>query len=279
MASLLFYKNVVPLNKDLHANLKLKASSNASYALNTTVIPIVASEFVEISKHMPIAFLRLEDGGLLPVALVGFPNQKNVFLDANQNWVTSYVPAFVRRYPFIFAETGPDQLTLCLDMDYSGLNETEGQALFETVAGNVEPSQFVNNALQMVSEYQRQHILTTGFAKKLDALGVLVESTAKANLPNGEAVELSGFLVVDLDKLRQISDETIKELFLTGELELIYAHLHSLGNILELLRLNQTLTESKDTTGVSDASDAADNKQIASPKKNTVLGKKMPRKN
>ena len=60
MASLLFYKNVVPLNKDLHANLKLKASSNASYALNTTVIPIVASEFVEISKHMPIAFLRLE---------------------------------------------------------------------------------------------------------------------------------------------------------------------------------------------------------------------------
>ena len=279
MASLLFYKNVVPLNKDLHANLKLKSSNNSSYALDTTVIPIVASEFVEVSKHMPIAFLRLEDGGLLPVALVGFPNQKNVFLDASQNWVTSYVPAFVRRYPFIFAETGPDQLTLCLDMDYSGLNENEGEALFETVAGNVEPSQFVNNALQMVSEYQRQHILTTQFAKKLDALGVLVESTAKANLPNGEAVELSGFLVVDLDKLRQISDETIKELFLTGELELIYAHLHSLGNILELLRLNQALTESKDETEGSKASGAVDNKTTVTPKKSTVLGKKMPRKN
>jgi len=274
MASLLFYKNVEPLNKDIHANLKLKSANNFSFSLNTTVIPILASEFVEVSKSMPIAFLRLEDGGLLPVALVGLPDQKNVFLDANQNWVTSYVPAFVRRYPFIFAESGPDQLTLCLDMDYSGLNEEEGESLFETVGGSLEPTQFVNTALQMVSEYQRQHILTTQFAKKLDALGVFVESTAKANLPGGEVFELSGFLVVDLDKLRQISDETIKELFLTGELELIYAHLHSLGNILELLRLNYGGAENKaGTPGVSAASSQG-SKPAPAAKKSAVLGKK-----
>jgi len=277
MPSLLFYKNVIPLNKDIHAKLKLKNLSSFAFSADTTVVPIVGSEFIEVAKRMPIAFLRLEGGSLLPIALVGLPNQKNVFLDASQSWVTPYIPAFVRRYPFIFAETGPDELTLCLDMDYAGLNEEDGEPFFVEKDGNVEPSAFVNAALQMVSEYQRQHILTTQFAKKLENLGLLVDSTVKANLPQGEPYELTGFLVVDSEKLRQISDEALKDLFLTGELDLIYAHLHSLGNILELLRLNAVPIEVQKDTSVANPA-TTESKAATVAKKTAVLGKKILKK-
>jgi len=267
MSSLLFYKNVAPLNVESHLNLKMRAPKNLEFCADTTVVPILASEFIEIGKSMPIAFLRLEDQSLLPVALVGLPDQKNVFLTADYKWKTPYIPAFVRRYPFIFAQSGPEELTLCVDMNYEGLNQEDGDLLFEQKENGVEPGQLVKSALEMTAEYQRQHITTTQFAKRLEELGLLIDSTAKANLPEGEPYELTGFLVVDREKLMNISEELIRGMFLSGELELIYAHLHSLGNILELLR--------KNTESAAVQKPAEENMVSSAIKKGTVLGKKI----
>ena len=88
----------------------------------------------------------------------------------------------------------------------------------------------------MLTEFQRQNILTRQFVQHLEEAGILMEAQASAALNDGRNFTLQGLLVVDEAKLREISEDTLKAWFATGELGLIYAHLLSLGNLLELLR-------------------------------------------
>jgi hypothetical protein len=233
MTTLLFYKNVVALDRELHKSLRIKPAENLNFAENATALPIVIGEFGDVARQGPIAFLRSDDKVLLPVALVGLPGGKNLYLNAEGKWNAPYIPAFIRRYPFVFAATGEDQLTLCVDRDFEGFNETEGDVLFEEGG---EPGALIKGALDMLGEFQRQNALTQSFAKRLEEADVLMEATASATLDDGRNFSLQGLLVVDESKLRKIPEATLTAWFASGELGLIYAHLLSLGNLLELLR-------------------------------------------
>ena len=184
MTTLLFYKNLVALNREHHQALRLKPLGHMRFAADATAIPIVVGELIDVARQSPIAFVRLADGGMLPAALVGLPGGKNLYLNAQGQWDAPYVPAFVRRYPFVFADTGPDQLTLCIDRDFEGFNESQGEALFEADGAS---GALVQSALGLLNEFQRQHTLTQNFVQRLDAAGVLSESTAS----NGSACSTS----------------------------------------------------------------------------------------
>jgi len=232
MTTLLFYKNIAVLDRELHKSLKIKPAENLKFSADATALPIVIGEFGNVARQSPIAFLRVADGGLVPVALVGLPGGRNLYLSEEGKWDAPYIPAFVRRYPFVLAETGPEQLTLCIDRDFEGLNEDEGAVLFE----DGEPGAVVKGALEMLSEFQRQNLLTQAFVKRLDEAGILMEANVNASLEDGRSFALQGLLVVDENKLREIPEASLKEWFASGELGLVYAHLLSLGNLLELLR-------------------------------------------
>lgn len=233
MTSLLFYKNVVAVNSELHKALRLSPASDMKFSSEATAVPIVVGEFVDIARQCPIVFVRADDDGLVPVALMGLPNGKNLYLDESDKWNAPYIPAFVRRYPFIFAETGPNELTLCMDRDFAGFNETEGELLFDE---DGKPGKLVKSALELLGEYQRQHVQTEHFTQRLESAGILMEATANASLVDGRSFTLQGMLIIDENKFRAIPQTTLVEWFGSGELGLIYAHLMSLGNLLELLR-------------------------------------------
>ena len=233
MAALMFYEDVAALDRELHRDLKLRPLANLSFAAAAPAVPIVAGEFADVAREYPIAFLPRQRGGLLPVALTGTGDRRNLFVDAKGQWNARYVPAFVRRYPFVFAETGTDRLTVCIDETWPGFDEEEGEALFDA---DGEPSPMLQGVLDMLAGYQRQVAFTEGFAARLAAAGVLTEATAHADLADGRTLDLQGILVVDEAKFRALPDATIKEWFASGELGLVYAHLMSLGNLLELAR-------------------------------------------
>lgn len=241
MTTLMFYKNIVALDREQHKTLKIKPADNLNFAGDATALPIVSGEFVEVARQQAIAFLRVDGGAILPVALVGLPGGKNLFVDADGKWDAPYIPAFVRRYPFVFAETGPEQLTLCIDRDYEGFDENEGAPLF---GEDGEPDAKVKDVLNLLSEFQRQHLLTQQFVERLDHAGVLVESDASASLTDGRSLSLQGLLVVDEEKFRALPEATLNEWFRSGDIGLVYAHLLSLGNLLALLRRQPaTVTE------------------------------------
>jgi hypothetical protein len=241
MTTLLIYQDAVALDRDRHRELKLKPTDNARFAAAAHAVPLVAVEFAEAAREYPIVFARgaAADGALgvsgelLCFALTGTHEDQNLYLDAAGRWDAHYVPAFIRRYPFVFAQTGTDQLTVCIDETYPGFDESEGEPLFDA-AGEAAP--LLKNALELLTDYQQQVQLTGNFLKKLDASGMLMEAQLEANFPDGRHALVQGMLVVDETKLKQLPPATVQEWFITGELGLIYAHLLSLGNLSRLVQ-------------------------------------------
>lgn len=233
MTTPLFYQRVVQLDRELHSKLRLRASANLAFAAETALVPLLSNEFFHAAREYPIAFVRDSEQRLLPVVLTGVPGGRNVYVDAAGQWQARYVPAYVRRYPFVFAETGTDQLTVCFDEACEALNASEGQPLFEET-GEAGPA--LRPALALLTEYQRQALLTQTFMQRLDASGLMMEANAKADLTDGRSLALTGFWIVDESRLKDLPEATVKDWFATGELGLVYAHLMSLGNFLELAR-------------------------------------------
>jgi len=238
MTTLLIYQNAVTLDRERHRHLRLKSQDTTSFAAAVHAVPLVAVEFAEVAREYPIVFARgaaVDDkpGELLCYALTGLHQGENLYLDAAGRWAAQYVPAFIRRYPFVFAETGVDQLSVCIDESYAGFNDAEGEPLFDEAGA---PAAVLNNALELLTDYQRQVQLTSAFLKKLDAANLLMQSELRADFPDGRNALVQGLLVVDEAKLKQLPVAALQEWLASGELGLLYAHLLSLGNLKQLVQ-------------------------------------------
>lgn len=227
MTSLLFYNKPAALNKVTHKDKKIKPlEGKYSFAKNTNSVILAGVEFTEAAKEYPIVFAQAGDN-VVPVALLGLRNEENLFIGKDEKWDAKYIPAFVRRYPFVLA-AGEDsqQQVVCIDEEYSGLNDKDGEALF---SDDGEPTQILTQAMEFLEEYQRQYARTEAFIKRLKDNDLLMSLNARVDLVDGKQFGLTGLLAVDERKLLQLSDEKAMELFRSGELAWIYCHLMSLG--------------------------------------------------
>jgi hypothetical protein len=169
---------------------------------------------------------------MTPVAILGVRSNENLFLNQDGSWQAKYIPAFVRRYPFVFSSV-EGKFVLCVDEAFAGFNrEGRGQRLF-TEDGS--PSAYTEGILKFLQDYQAQFVTTQRFCNRIRELGLLETTTAKVTVEAGTPVSLSGFLAVNRAKLKALSGEILAELAGSDELELIYLHLQSLRNF-DLLR-------------------------------------------
>jgi SapC len=105
-----------------------------------------------------------------------------------------------------------------------------------------------------LNRYQVEYMRTDRFCQRLKDMGLLMEMNAKADLFDGTSFMVNGLMVVDERKLLQLTDAQALEVFRSGELSWIYAHLVSLSN---LNRLVDKLADSKRATGVGGATPAS----------------------
>ena len=119
----LFYKKPTPLDAKAHSKLGLKKNFGFGFTEGINAVPVNLIEMPQVCHFYPIAFSP--DGNATPVAILGLRDNENLFLKSDNTWLeNSYVPAYIRRYPFIFSEMpNGDQLTLCVDMDNSIIEE------------------------------------------------------------------------------------------------------------------------------------------------------------
>ena len=187
-------------------------------------------EFVHIAKEYPIVFAKAGDR-TIPLALLGLRNDENLFVNAEGRWDARYLPAFVRRYPFVLADAGEGgngNLAVCIDEGFPGFNSEEGIPLFND---DGEQAPLLENAIRFLKEYQGQHQRTEIFINRLQNLGLLSELTARAELAGGAKFSMGGLLVVEEKKLMDLEKKEALELFRSGEMGWIYAHLLSLSNM------------------------------------------------
>lgn len=220
----LFYKKPEALESSQHRTLALRKNFGLNFAKDVNAVPITMIEMPQICHFYPIAFSP--DPGATPVAILGLRDNENLFINAKGEWLEqAYIPSYIRRYPFIFAENSQnDQLTLCLDM-VSEVMEDRGEQRFFGDDGT--PTALANNALEFCKSYHAAAQQTAEFGRALDASGLLVLRSAEIMAPNGHKINFSGFRIIDEEKLANLDDATFLEFRKNGWLPFIYAHLFS----------------------------------------------------
>lgn len=232
MAEVLFYERPVPLNRTQHKDLRLKAIPGVKFAAGAHSVPLTGAEFPAAARDVPILFAgqSVDDAG--PMALLGLRQNENLLVDENGLWArNSYVPAFVRRYPFILAEKPADaegdDFTVFLDEAYEGFGNEEGERLFKEDGSD---SEMLTNAVGFLGEFQQHVARTHWFMDQLRKHDLLEPRNIRLE-KNGNAINLNGLFVVNEEKLRQLDEKTSHEFLKEGVMGWIYAHLLSLPNI------------------------------------------------
>ena len=234
MSGFAFYKKVVALNSNVHRNLRFDASKvDFGFVRDTTAVLLGSVEFAETAREYPIVFIRGQDGKMRPVALLGVKEGENLYVDGQGKWDARYIPAFVRRYPFVMAEGGENgQLLVCIDEGCPALNAEKGEVLIDA-AGNLQPR--MNEVMQFLQNFQSEFARTELLAQQLDELGLFVQQGARFDLTNGQTFRLDDFYLVDEAKFGQLADDKLPALFRSGALVMACLHLASLGNMRRLL--------------------------------------------
>lgn len=226
---LLIYDKVVPVNRQEHRAVSVRRTTSFNFAADLNSLPIVDAEFSRVALEMPVVFAKTETG-IVSLALLGTAERKNAFVKADGTWGGRYVPAFLRRYPFVFAvDDNSQRMTLCVDDTFPGLNtEDKGERLFDSEGAETT---YLTTILRFMEEYQATFNRTQQFCDRLAERDLLEEARIDYRMADGTQGGVTGFLRVSNDKLRALPDETIAEMFRIGDLDLIQLHMLSMHNV------------------------------------------------
>jgi hypothetical protein len=237
-----FYRNPVALDRAAHKNLRLFPINDARFAAQSAAVPLVTAEFADACLEYPIVFMK-SGAGWAAVAVTGLSATENFFVNEKGEWTGRYVPASVRRYPFLLMPRNDGQLCVSLDQDCEHIIDfmqatgepsdgSTGERLFDDAG---EPSPGLRNTINMLFDFQSQTEATSAFVQRLADAKLLTESHLQINLTDGRKAALKGAWIVSEAVLKTLLDTTVASWFRTGDLALIYTHLISLRNLAPLL--------------------------------------------
>lgn len=230
----MMYKDVLLIQKDLHKEIKFSPLDNMEFAATVSDTPISVAEFYYACKSQPIVFVENADE-ITPIALMGLKQGENLFLNKKNQWYhTEYCPIFLRHYPFVYIQT-EQGLSLGYDKSSKNVNFKKGEPLFDA---NGELSELTKRILHSHDKFQSDMIVTRAFSKKLKELDLLTAFNPEVRIENN-GYKFEGFLAVDENKFKSLSNEHKLELDQLGYYALIMAHLISLSNFQKLISLNQ----------------------------------------
>jgi hypothetical protein len=232
MPTLLFYRKPVALNRDAHRNLKVRGVPSFAYAAGTNSVPLTGNEFAAAARQLPILFVPDARQQPSPIALLGLRRDENLFVDADGRWSGNYIPAFVRRYPYVLVEKdGSNDFAVGIDEAYPGFNTDEGEPMFAE-DGTEGPA--LKRAIEFLNAYRTEAKRTQDFVEQLQRLDLFIPRVINVALKDESKFALEGFSVVDEARLGKLDDKEAGNLLRSGYLALIYMHLLSIHNIADL---------------------------------------------
>jgi hypothetical protein len=252
----LLYNALDALNSGQHGKMKLKASYNLPQVGRTHAIPVTVEEFTIVQRHYPIIFSAGDQP--IPLALLALNEGINTFFDEDGKPIETnvYVPAYLRRYPFLLAKLRPesDELSLCFDPTAGAVAEdADGQALFD----GDQPSDVTRSILAFCEQFETAGQRTQAFMDDLLKTGLLMDGGV-AIQPEGvdQPFLYRGFRMVDEEKLRELRGDELRKMNQSGMLAAIYAHLFSLSQIRDVFA--RQVTQGKGPAGAKlpEAADA-----------------------
>jgi hypothetical protein len=228
----LFYHGIEPLNATQHGKMHVRPIEKSPTIGRTHAIPLTVDEFGLAQRHYPIVFSIGENP--VPLALMGLNEGVNVFLDhdGRANDPSLYIPAYIRRYPFLLARLNPDsdELTLCFDPQSGAVGEfEEGEALFDA---EQQPADSTKAILEFCEQFETAGQRTGAFMDAIRSAGLLMDGEV-AIQPEGyeQPFIYRGFQMIDEEKVKELRGDELRKMNQNGLLPLIYAHLFSLSQM------------------------------------------------
>jgi hypothetical protein len=230
----MLYNDLEPLNRNRHGNFKISKVEGLVRAHQAHAIPVTVDEFALVQRHYPIVFSAGDNP--VPIALMGLHEGTNVFFTPEGKLYDDaiYVPAYLRRFPFVLARLSPDtdELSLCFDPTADAIGEfEEGEPLFD----GDNPSEATKAILQFCEQFEQAGQRTQAFMDELKGMGLLMEGEV-AIQPEGveQPFIYRGFQMVDEEKFRNLRGDELRKINQNGILPLVMAHLFSLAVIREI---------------------------------------------
>lgn len=232
----LFYNGLEPLSSELHGNFRIRAQDRASFVVGQHAVPVTVDEFPLVQRHMPIVFSAGTGDNSVPIALMGLNEGVNVFFDDEGKLREGpfYVPAYIRRYPYMLARLRPDapELSLCFDPTAESIGPFEdGEQLFT----DGQPSEVTKNILEFNKTFEEAGARTQQFMRELEEMELLMDGEVSIQ-PDGapQPFVYRGFRMINEEKLNDLRGDQLRKMTKSGMLPLLYAHLFSLSLMREV---------------------------------------------
>jgi hypothetical protein len=236
----LLYRGLEPLNRQAHGDKRLHRLNTIPGINEAHAVPVTVDEFMLAGRFYPIIFSAGEQP--VPLALMGLHEGANTFFDAEGMLIDNsvYVPAYLRRYPFMLARLSEatDQLSLCFDPTSNAIGDfDDGETLFD----GENPSQATNDILAFCEQFEQAGQRTGAFMAEVQSLGLLMDGEV-AIQPEGaeQPFVYRGFQMVDETKFRDLRGDELRKMNQSGTLALVMAHLFSLSLVRDIFARHVT---------------------------------------
>lgn len=238
--TVLYYSKPEPLSSETHAGLGLRRIARPfSFAETSHVVPLTVTEFPQVAVSCPIIFAGERRQ---PLAVMGVNANRNIYIREDGNFEPGiYIPAYVRRYPFVLAaDETREKLVVCIDRDAPMVGDLPDVALFDAAG---QPTDYTKGCIEFCNNFEVELRRTESFVGVLRDLDLFETKSASYtplapdNTAAGPPQLVAEYYAVSEEKLKALPDAKLRELLNTGALPQIYAHLTSLSGWDRLINL------------------------------------------
>ncbi|NNC73731.1 MAG: SapC family protein [Sphingomonadaceae bacterium] len=225
----ILYNDLRPLSSLEHGGFRMQKRDTAPFLSQVHAVPLTIDEFIMAQRCLPIVFSA--DEKPVPLALMGLNEGVNVFIgdDGSLTEQNIYMPAYIRRYPFMLAKLQQenDEMSLCFDPTSDIIGDyDEGEMLFD----GGQPTDVTKGLLEFCEHFETAGRRTQAFVETIIEADLMMDGEVSIQ-PEGQDKPYlyRGFKMVNEEKLKEIRGDKARDLIKNGALPLIYAHMMSLS--------------------------------------------------
>lgn len=227
------------LDNVAHATLRVRTGHGAEFGDAVNQVAVFANEFAAVQRHYPILFLRQNGGPLQPLAILGLDRDENLFLHAG-GWDAGYVPALLRRGPFLIGLAADGEPLIHIDLDHPRMADASdpGEPLFLPQGGHAPALVAALDALRAIHIGNQAAPILDALFTELD---LVEEVRLEVNLSETRSIKFDGYLAVTPERIAALDGAALERLNRAGLLEAAVFAATSLGTMHDLAARKQRL--------------------------------------
>ena len=217
-----------------HKDLRVVTSRGKQYGDDIMYAFTFPAEFRNVQAYYPIVFAKAPDGTFTPLALFGFHQGQNLFLQGDR-WDATYLPLMIERQPFLIGNA-PNGKVIHIDLDHPRVNpaggEASGQRVFFEHGGSTEYLDHISKVLGFIDDGVQA---TPAYVAALQEHELLESFALDIQFSDGAKHRFVGFHAINEEKLAKLDGAALARLHERGYLLATYMAIASLSKFRDLI--------------------------------------------